>query len=150
MALRVRWLRSVDEVSEDEWDSLAGPAATPILEWEWLRLLEASGSVAPETGWIPCHLTLWRGPRLAAAAPLYVKLHSEGEFVWDHVWADVAGQLRTPYFPKLVGMSPATPVVGYRFLVAPGEDEGAVTDRLLEAVGRFCDANRLASVSFPY
>ena len=77
----------------------------------------------PETGWLPIHLTVWAGPDLVAVAPLYVKGHSEGEFVWDYIWVDVAGRLGIPYYPKMVGMSPATPVTGYRFLIAPGADE---------------------------
>ncbi|HSH70541.1 MAG TPA: GNAT family N-acetyltransferase [Deferrisomatales bacterium] len=150
MPFRFRWLRSIAEVPKDAWDSLAGALDVPILEWEWLRQLERSGSVRPETGWVPLHLTLWRGTELVGAAPLYAKAHSEGEFVWDHAWADVARRLGAPYYPKLVGMSPATPITGYRFLVAPGEDEGRLTDLLLGAIDVLCRETGLTGVSFPY
>lgn len=150
MAVRVRWFRNIAEIPRAAWDALAAPLAVPTLEWEWLRQLEVSDSIRPETGWLPLHLTVWRGSDLVGAAPFYAKSHSAGEFVWDHVWADVADQLGVPYYPKLVGMSPATPVPGYRFLVAAGEDEEALTDRMLAAVDRLCAENELAGVSFPY
>lgn len=150
MPLRLRWLRSMSEVSRDTWDALALPLGVPILEWEWLWQLENSGSVRPEAGWVPLHLTLWRGSDLVGAAPLYARGSSEGEFVWDHGWADVARQLGIPYYPKLVGMSPATPITGYRFLVAPGEDEEQLTDLLVAAIEQLCRENGLAGVSFPY
>lgn len=142
------WLESIEEVPREEWDALAGPLETPILEWEWLRLMEASGSICPRTGWTPRHLTLRSGGRLLAAAPLYVKSHSAGEFVFDYMWADVAGRLGIRYYPKLVGMSPATPAVGYRFLIAPGEDEEALTGRMIGEIERFCRENRLGGASF--
>ena len=88
----------------------------------------------PESGWLPIHLAVWNGADLVAAAPLYVKGHSEGEFVWDYVWADVAGRLNIPYYPKMVGMSPATPVSGYRFLVAEGEDEQMLHAAMVRAI----------------
>lgn len=150
MALHVRWQRALGEIPEAEWDALAAPLEVPILEWEWLHLLETSGSVRPETGWLPLHLTVWRGTELAAAAPLYVKGHSEGEFVWDHTWADAADRLGIPYYPKLVGMSPATPIPGYRFLFAQGEDEDSLTELMLDAVDRACRSAGLAGISFPY
>lgn len=126
------------------------PLETPVLEWEWLRLLEASGSIRPETGWWPCHLTLWARGDLLAAAPLYIKGHSEGEFVWDRPWVDLAERLGVRYYPKVVGMSPATPVSGYRFLIAPGEDEEALTAHLMSGVERLCRERGFSGCSFHY
>ena len=102
---------------------------TPFLEWDWLHLLEVSNSVGAEKGWLPCHLTVWRASTLVAAAPLYIKSHSVGEFVFDHAWADVARRIEAPYYPKLVGMSPFSPAIGYRFLVAEGEDPSILHGR---------------------
>jgi hypothetical protein len=112
--------------------------------------MEASGSMRPETGWLPIHLTVWAGTELLAAAPLYVKGHSEGEFVWDYIWADVAGRLGIPYYPKMVGMSPATPVTGYRFLMAPGEDEHGLTAAMVQSIDDLCRQNNMAGLSFNY
>ena len=148
--IEISWHTDIDEIGCDEWNRLAAFCPTPILDYEWLRQMERSGSVAPENGWLPCHLAVRRTSKLIAAAPLYVKGHSQGEFVWDYVWADVASQLSVRYYPKLIGMSPATPAVGYRFLVDPAEDETAITRFMLEAIDAFCDANDLSGASFHF
>ncbi|MFW5488391.1 MAG: GNAT family N-acetyltransferase [Desulfovibrio sp.] len=121
-ALTIQWLENIDQVRADEWNALAVDA-TPFMSWEWLELLEASGSVGPGTGWHPFHLTVRRGDRLVGAAPLYLKGHSMGEFVFDQVWAEAAARVGISYYPKLVGMSPFSPVTGYRFLTA-ADDRG--------------------------
>jgi hypothetical protein len=148
--LTFKWLESLADIDPESWDALALPLETPFLEWGWLQSMEASGSTGAETGWIPRHLTVWSGRELAAAAPLYVKTHSAGEFVFDHAWADVAGRLNRPYYPKLVGMSPFTPMIGYRFLMAPGRDESELTGRMLEEIERFCRQHGLAGASFHF
>ena len=63
--------------------------------------MEKSGSVGGRSGWLPQHLTVWRDRQLIAAAPLYVKGHSQGEFVFDHQWAEVSYRLGIEYYPKL-------------------------------------------------
>jgi len=85
-SLSASWVQKITEIDPVAWDALAAPLTTPFLEWDWLRLMEISGSTSAETGWLPNHLTLWSGRRLVAAAPLYIKGHSAGEFVFDHVW----------------------------------------------------------------
>jgi predicted N-acyltransferase len=148
--VKFKWLESLSDVERGSWNALALPLESPFLEWDWLQLMEASGSVTAAAGWIPRHLTAWSGRELVAAAPLYVKTHSAGEFVFDHAWADVAGRLNRPYYPKLVGMSPFTPMIGYRFLMAPGLDEDALTDRMLAETERFCRHHGLAGSSFHF
>jgi uncharacterized protein len=148
--LVLSWHTSISEIGKAEWNILAERLPTPILDYEWLELMERSGSVRPETGWLPCHLALRRDKTLVAAAPLYVKGHSQGEFVWDYMWADVAEQLKIQYYPKLIGMSPATPAVGYRFLIAPEEDETKTTGIMLDAINRFCEANHLSGAQFNF
>lgn len=142
------WVQKITEIDPIAWDALAAPLTTPFLEWDWLRLMEISGSTSAETGWLPNHLTLWSGRRLVAAAPLYIKGHSAGEFVFDHVWADVAGRLGIAFYPKLVGMSPFTPMLGYRFMIAPGENEADLTALLVTEIDRFCRRYRISGSSF--
>ncbi len=144
----VLWVRSLAEVPQEAWDALAVPLETPLLEWAWLREMEESGSIAQEAGWLPIHLTVWSGSELIAAAPLYLKNHSMGEFVWDYVWVDLAQKLKAEYYPKLIGMSPVSPIVGYRFLMAPGEDERALTAMMIGQIDTFCQSNNIASCSF--
>lgn len=141
------WISNIRECNRDEWNRLADRYATPLLDWGWLRVLEDSGSVSPDYGWIPHHLLLYRDGRLVGAAPLYVKTQSHGEFVFDYAWADVAGQIGIPYYPKLVAMSPLTPAVGYRFLVDQGEDEATVIREMIDVILEFCEENSLHGFS---
>ncbi len=117
----VRVVGDLSSVPEAAWDHLVGEGS-PFLEHRWLRALEESGCVEAETGWIPRHVTVWRGEQLVAACPAYVKLHSMGEFVYDWSWAHAARQLGLPYYPKLIVGVPFTPVTGQRLLVRPGPD----------------------------
>ena len=142
------WIKSITEVGQAQWNALAEPLATPFLEWEWLRQLEISKSTTAETGWLPYHLTIWSDDRLVAAAPLYIKAHSAGEFVFDHAWADVARHLKISYYPKLVGMSPFTPMIGYRFLMAPEENEDQLTRQMVIEIEQLCDQLKISGCSF--
>ena len=142
------WLESLSKINQDEWDALAVPLKTPFFEWEWLHQLEVSGSLGPESGWLPYHLAVRSGRRLAAVAPLYIKGHSAGEFVFDYAWADLAERLGIRYYPKMIGMSPFTPVVGYRFLIAPEEDEERLTALMVNEIDRFCSQHQISGCSF--
>ena len=142
------WITQIAEIPQSDWDELAKPLDTPFLEWEWLNNIEVSGSATARTGWQPCHLTVWCDNKLIGAAPLYIKGHSYGEFVFDHQWANLSHRLGIEYYPKLLGMTPFTPAVGYRFLIAPGEDEAAITELMVAAIDNFCDRNRLSGCNF--
>ena len=144
----IRMLTQMDQVSSSDWDGLARPLKTPLLEWQWLHQLEISGSITPETGWQPCHLTVWSNKRLVGAAPLYVKTHSLGEFVFDHSWSQIASEMDISYYPKLVGMSPVTPATGYRFLIAMDQDQRMVNQLMLTSIDQFCRQNRLSGANF--
>lgn len=144
------WISKIAKVPKSEWDALAQPLKTPFLEWDWLHNIETSGSVGGRSGWLPQHLTVWRDRQLIAAAPLYIKGHSQGEFVFDHQWAEVAYRLGIEYYPKLLGMSPFTPAEGYRFLIAPGEDEDQITGMMVSEIDYFCDRHNISGCHFLY
>ncbi|PLZ04813.1 GNAT family N-acetyltransferase [Fischerella thermalis] len=146
----VAWINKIAEVTQSIWDALALPLTTPFLEWNWLNNLETSGSATAKTGWLPNHLTLWRDRTLIAAAPLYLKGHSYGEFVFDHQWADLAQRIGVEYYPKMLGMSPFTPAEGYRFLIAPGEDEDEITAIMVHEIDAFCSKHRISGCHFLY
>ncbi len=146
----VRWITHISEVPQTEWDALAQPLITPFFEWDWLHNLEASGSATGNAGWLPHHLTVWRDNQLVAAAPFYIKGHSRGEFVFDHQWADVAYQLGIEYYPKLLGMSPFTPVEGYRFLMAETENEDELTELMVHEIDQFCLNHKISGCHFLY
>jgi len=119
---------------------------SPFLEWGWLASLEESGCASAESGWLPQHLTLWDGDRLVGACPLYVKGHSQGEFVFDHGWADAAHRAGLRYYPKLLVASPFTPAAGARFLAAPGADHDEVIRVLGAVLLDLCRQNKFSSV----
>jgi len=146
----VTWINRIGDIPQSAWDEMAMPLNTPFFEWEWLNNLETSGSATARAGWMPSHLTVWRDRALIAIAPLYIKGHSYGEFVFDHQWADLAMRLGIEYYPKLLGMSPFTPAEGYRFLIAPGEDEAELTAMMVAAIDHFCDRNGISGCHFLY
>lgn len=143
-----QWFTQVSDIPQEDWDRLALPLETPFLEWAWLHNLETSGSAVGNKGWQPCHLALRHGQTLVAIAPLYVKSHSYGEFVFDHQWADLAARLGVDYYPKLVGMTPFTPAEGYRFLIDPDYDPVAVCGRMVAEIDHFCDRQGLSGCHF--
>lgn len=145
-AVKIRWHHAMAEIPKAAWDRLAEPLETPLLEWTWLHELEASGSIAPANGWHPRHLTAWRGERLVGGVPLYLKQHSQGEFVFDQWWARWATQAGIAYYPKMVGMSPATPAVGYRFLIDEGPEGADVQEEMLQAIDTYCTSRGIAGL----
>jgi predicted N-acyltransferase len=99
--------------------------------------MEASGSAAPETGWQPLHLAVEDdGGDLAAAAPLYVKSHSWGEYVFDHAWADAYRRAGGRYYPKLQCAVPFTPVPGRRLLARDEDARETLAVALRETASR--------------
>jgi predicted N-acyltransferase len=142
---RVEMLQGVAEVPRDAWNALVGDES-PFLEWDWLASLERAGAAGAETGWLPRPLVAREGSRLLAACPVYLKQHSEGEFVFDWSWADAAERAGIRYYPKLLVGVPFTPVTGARFLVAEGEDRQAWTRRLGAALREICLRSELSGV----
>ena len=138
------------DIPEAQWHALVSAEPLPFYSWSWLVGLETSGSVGPRQGWQPFDLGLREGERLIAAAPLYLKGHSYGEFVFDQSFAQLAAQLGQRYYPKLLGMSPVSPVLGYRFFTAPGEDAAALTALMLELIDAFCREHQIFSCNFLY
>lgn len=135
----------VASLPAEEWNALVGDES-PFLEWEWLASLEEAGAVGGRTGWGSRPLVVREAGRLVAACPLYLKLHSEGEFVFDWGWADASERAGIRYYPKMLVAVPFTPVSGARFLVAPGEDRVRWITLLAQALRDTCVANELSGV----
>lgn len=107
----------IAEITASAWDALAG--SQPFLRHALLHALETTGCVGPRTGWQPCHAALYDDAgALIAAAPLYLKDHSWGEYVFDWAWADASERAGLPYYPKLLCAVPFTPVPGPRLMAA--------------------------------
>ncbi|HAF41698.1 MAG TPA: N-acetyltransferase [Sphingobium sp.] len=107
----------VADLPRDQWDACAG-TGNPFVSWDFLTALERSGSVGTTSGWQPLPLVI-EGPdgRIAAAAPLYAKSHSQGEYVFDHGWADAWERAGGRYYPKIQIAAPFSPVPGPRLLL---------------------------------
>lgn len=120
--IEIRILNSLADTPADDWDACAG-TDDPFTSYRFLRALEDSGSVGAGTGWQPRHLTAYLDGTLIAAAPCYAKSHSQGEYVFDHSWADAYMRAGGRYYPKLQIAVPFTPVTGPRLLVRDGFEE---------------------------
>ena len=106
---------SVAGLNAHAWDRLAG--GDPFVSHAFLAALEDSGSVGPGTGWTPAPILIEDdGARMVAAAPAYLKSHSQGEYVFDHGWAEAWERAGGEYYPKLQIAVPFTPVPGLRLL----------------------------------
>ena len=113
--MRLKHLSRMAEVAPGDWNALFDPTY-PFIRHEFLDALERNGCVGGDTGWEPCHLVAEdvQG-RLVGAAPLYLKQHSYGEFVFDFSWAEASHRIGKHYYPKLINAIPFTPVSGPRF-----------------------------------
>lgn len=137
MTLRVRVHDSIAGVGREAWDACATATGDPFVSYDFLHACEASGSAVPSQGWGPRHLAL-EGDHGAVIGvmPLYLKGHSQGEYVFDHAWADAYERAGGRYYPKLLSAVPFTPATGPRLLSHPDADAGTVREALLQgAVG---------------
>lgn len=110
--------------------------------------LEISQSVGVEAGCVPRFVLARDNGRLVGAVPLYLKIHSYGEFIFDWAWADAAQRAGIGYYPKLVAAVPFTPATGQRLLVLPGASTDTIRAALLRGVRAVADAERVSSVHF--
>jgi predicted N-acyltransferase len=129
--VEIRVHDAIAEIPQPAWDALLDARATPFLRWHWLEALEHSGCATAKTGWRPCHLSLWRGEELIAAAPAYLKEDSDGDFSRDWGWAQGVERAGIRYYPKLTLTVPFTPCTGRRILVREGEDRAECVAALL-------------------
>lgn len=136
-----RILGSVGEVDGSAWDALAG-AGNPFMSHAFLTAMEDSGSVGPGTGWQPAPIVIESDAGIPLAAmPAYLKGHSQGEYVFDHSWADAYQRAGGSYYPKLQIAAPFTPATGPRLLLA----DDALGVPLLRAAEQLCTQNALSS-----
>ncbi len=147
MSLQADLLNGMSEISAQDWDALACPegrAIDPFTTHRFLAALDASGSTGKGTGWQTRPLVLRDGAAVAAL-PLYVKSHSQGEYIFDHGWAQALERAGGSYYPKLQVAVPFTPATGKRFLGDPKWREA-----LLETAISIADQNSLSSLHFTF
>ncbi len=128
MNYRTHIASSMSELGQAAWDGLVAlqDKANPFLSYAFLDALHESGSASADTGWQPQFIALYDGDLLAAAMPLYVKMHSYGEYVFDWAWADAYHRNGVEYYPKLLSAIPFTPVTGPRLLARDAHARAAL------------------------
>jgi uncharacterized protein len=137
-------LTRIGDVPAQQWNAMAGHY--PFLRHEFLAALEDSGCASPRSGWSAQHLVLYDADGIAAAAPLYRKSHSWGEFVFDFAWARAFEQQGLAYFPKLLCAVPFTPASGPRLLCRPDLPAASMHLALLRALRAQVQSEGLSSV----
>lgn len=152
MNFRIQVHDAVADIGREAWDACAGPTGDPFVSYDFLDACEASGSAAPRQGWAGRHLSLRDGEeRVLGVMPLWLKGNSQGEYVFDHSWADAYERAGGRYYPKLLGAVPFTPATGPRFLAHPGADAATVRQALLQGALALTERLGVSSlhVNFP-
>jgi len=143
---------TVADVGRQAWDTCAGPTGDPFVSFDFLDACEASGSAVPDQGWAGRHLTLHDPDgRVIGVMPLWLKGHSQGEYVFDHAWADAYQRAGGRYYPKLLGAVPFTPATGPRLLAHPDTDAATVQAALIQGALTLAERAGVSSlhVNFP-
>ena len=125
---------AISAVPAADWDRLAG--GNPFVSHRFLTALEDSGSVGRGSGWQPLHLTVEGDGKILGAAPLYAKSHSQGEYIFDHAWADAYTRAGGHYYPKLQCAVPFTPATGPRLLSPDPAIRQALLSGMAQIAGR--------------
>ncbi|MFT3730221.1 MAG: GNAT family N-acetyltransferase [Hyphomicrobium sp.] len=145
----VNLVPSIATLDAAQWDACANPDPAkfnPFVSHAFLKALEDARTVGRNTGWLPRHLVVNDDAgSIAAAAPAYIKSHSQGEYVFDHGWADAYERAGGHYYPKLQIAVPFTPVPGPRLLVKPGEGAAASEQLLATAIAEVVRQGGLSS-----
>ena len=152
--LSIRIASSLGAFTRDEWDQLSGASRedcetpyNPFVSFDFLNILEESGCAVRKTGWQGHHLRLEDAQgMLLGAVPCYAKSHSQGEYVFDHGWADAFERAGGRYYPKLQASVPFTPATGPRLLVNRNADTAAVKAALAEGLKQVAEAVGVSSV----
>ncbi|MGB8364978.1 MAG: GNAT family N-acetyltransferase [Rhizomicrobium sp.] len=141
-------------VGRTAWNACANPSGRsdphPFTRYEFFAAVEESGSATARTGWRPCHLVIEQEGRIDGLLPLYLKSHSQGEYVFDHGWADAFARAGGEYYPKLQASVPFTPVTGPRFLTAADADKGRTRTMLLAAAASAVDELHASSLHITF
>ncbi len=152
MSFQIQVHPSVADIGRQAWDACAAPSGDPFVSFDFLDACEASGSAAPQQGWAGRHLALRDAAgRVLGVMPLWLKGHSQGEYVFDHSWADAYERAGGRYYPKLLAAVPFTPVTGPRFLAHPDADATTVRQALLQGAIALTERLGVSSlhVTFP-
>lgn len=147
--INIRTVSSIQDINRDDWNCLANPKTLPydpFLTYEFFSALEDSASVVPETGWGPMHLIAEDAVgHVVGIMPLYLKGHSQGEYVFDHGWARGFEMAGGQYYPKLLCAVPFTPVTGRR-IFSLQDNSAKIQTALLKSAVKHCQLRKLSSL----
>ena len=156
--ITLKVVNAIGDVPADAWDACANPqppdapesasryAYNPFISHGFLSSLEELGSVRNRAGWQPMHLVAECGSAIVGVVPCYAKSHSQGEYVFDHGWAEAYERAGGDYYPKLQVTVPFTPAQGRRLLVRAGEHADAVRNALADSLADICKRSNASSV----
>jgi predicted N-acyltransferase len=146
----VRIHSRVKDIGRAAWDACAASPeyqANPFVAYDFLDALEETNCAVERTGWGPRHISMEDDDgEIAAVMPLYLKSHSQGEYIFDHAWADAYERAGGSYYPKLLCASPFSPVTGPRLLVRPDVDREAARRVLLGGALTVCERSGASSL----
>ena len=135
---------SITNIKPSEWNSCNGKGNI-FLSYNFLKLLEDSNSININNGWKPTYFCLKINSKILAIVPSFIKNHSQGEFVFDHAWAQAYQSLGLNYYPKLLIASPFSPVTGNRVLMNSNGNE-IIKEKLFDYIKGFCIENAISSI----
>ena len=154
--VKVEFINDINLIEKKQWDLCACPEAfkgekiiDPFTTYNFISALENSGSVGKGTGWHSCHLVVKIEKEIIAVMPLYLKGHSQGEYIFDHNWAQAYNNFGGNYYPKIQSAVPFTPATGRRFLTKKGfEKQGR--DALERGIISLALNNKLSSAHITF
>ncbi len=154
--VKVEFINDINLIEKKQWDLCACPEVfkgekiiDPFTTYNFISALENSGSVGKGTGWHSCHLVVKIEKEIIAVMPLYLKGHSQGEYIFDHNWAQAYNNFGGNYYPKIQSAVPFTPATGRRFLTKKGfEKQGR--DALERGIINLALNNKLSSAHITF
>ena len=135
---------SINNFKAKDWDN-CNKNGNVFLSYNFLKLLEDSNSIGGNTGWKPVYFCLKVNDKITAIIASFIKYHSQGEFVFDHSWAQAYQSLGLNYYPKLLIASPFSPVTGKRILVTPNAND-RIKKKLFNFIKDFCKEKEISSI----
>ena len=155
MAIQIKKINNLQEIDEDTWDSCSNPSSRkgkpldPFTTYRFLRALEKSKSVGEGTGWYPQYLLALRNKEVVGVVPMYLKNNSQGEYIFDHNWAQAYQNAGGNYYPKLQISVPFTPATGRRFLLKDKNDIEVVLE-IVKYIKGFSINNQISSAHITF
>ena len=144
--MKCELVSSLADVNRNEWDSL-NTSNHPFTSYDFLNSLEMSESVTAKTGWNPQHIIIKNNTgNIIGASPNYLKMHSYGEYIFDHAWANAFENAGGQYYPKLLSAIPFTPATGPRILIDPkNSDNNKIFQLIIKMFEVIVQNNNLSS-----